>query len=364
MKSFHILIIGLICVVMAGLISPVAALDAALEPLPVDLKAPVEGATYEDDAFFEEAGAIISTLSNRTIPTGSQRMKIYSAYISLRDMDISPENYEDARAALAFLYYTSKASEAYENFFDVQKNVASLTDGSEFYDLADIYYTTASNWWDLIADRYPKVTLYSLPGRDDPLPEAGSQTGTVLEGLKYPITMAQVAPDTSRAFEDSEVKKTIQRWVEDNIEGLPNASDLKGQSLGNYFLTSDGPKWAKSTYTTISRKNVNPDFYDTANYIDAFLFFISQSHDYYQQYLDERQSFLLISEGQEPYDMSKSYYDQAGIALSRFIKQVPEVNQSAYLPDFPRFDEVSRGRMTLQQEDNQYPGQFWGSAYS
>lgn len=362
MKYSHILALSLTGILLAGLILPVSGYEAILEPIPVDLKVPAAGDVYEDDQFFTEAEAVFKSFSNRTIPTGSQQMRVYGAYIRLRGMSISPDNYDDARAALAVIYYTAKASEAYETYFDVKKSVASLTDGSEFYDLAEIYYMTVSNWWKLIRDRYPKVTLYTLPYKDDPFPEDDAGLGTVLEGLKLPLIMTQIQPNPNRTYQDNEVKTIIQRWVEDNLEYLPNESDLDGQSIGNYFLTSEGMKFAKTTYLDVSAKNVRPEFYDTANYIDAFLYFLAESYDYYEQYLEERTSVLLISDGEKPYLLSRKYYDQAGVALTYFASEVPYISNQTALPPFPDFDEVERGRKTLQEQDEGWDGLKWGGA--
>ncbi|MFH0968823.1 MAG: hypothetical protein V1862_14185 [Methanobacteriota archaeon] len=343
MKKVLLVVVVLTCLMVTGLQTAVSAADLVLEPLPAELKAPAEGAVYQDDAFFTEVDPVIKSLSNRTVPIESQLMKVHGAYSSVRGMSVSPENYDVANNILAFLYYTDKTGEAYENFLDKKKSVSATTDGSEYYDLASIYYMTASNWWALIADRYPKVTLYTLPDRNDPAPVDDIGSGELLDGLKYPLVFAQNAPNTNKPYQDQEVITTITRWIEDNVDVIPNQTDLKEESKGHYFIMSDGPKWAKSTYMGLTMKNVNPDFYDTANYIDAFLYYLSQAREYYEESVSQRTSHASISDGKEKYDTAKSYYDEAGKALTLFKDQIPAINTTTTLPAFPELDEVPIG---------------------
>lgn len=343
-----VLIMGVLMI--AGLLITITTADVALEPIPAPLKVPVQGGSYQDDAFFKIADPILKTLSNKTVPVESQRMKAYGAYSSLKDMSVSPQVYNDANNALHYLYYAAKTGEAYEEFFDAKKSVASMTTGSEYYELASIYAMTATNWWALIASRYPNLSTFILPEDSAPYPESSSTSGTTLEGMKYPIPIAQKESDPSKPFKDQEIMTTVQRWVEDNLETIPNTSELKGKSQGTYFITSDGPKWAKSTYIGLTSKNVNPDFYDTANYINAFLNDIAQARESYDDYVSEKTSIMLISDGRKQFDAAQSYYEDAGFALSKFIDKIPNVNTSTKLPAFPDFEELPRGRQTQQDE--------------
>lgn len=351
MKKVLLVVVVFTCLIMTGLQTAVSAAELALEPLPAELKVPAEGTVYQDDAFFKEADPVIKSLSNRTVPTESQRMKVYSAYSTVRGMSISPENYDAANNILAFLYYTAKTGEAYENFFNEKKSVAAVTDGSEYYNLASIYYMTASNWWALIADRYPGVILYTLPGQNNAYPASDIGIGELLDGLKYPLIIPQKVPDTGKPFQDQEVTTTISRWIEDNVDAIPNQSDLKEESKGHYFILSDGPKWAKSTYMGLSMKNVDPKFYDTANYIDAFLYYLSQAREYYDQSITDRTSFVSISDGTDNYNLAKAYYDEAGKALSLFKDQIPSINNTTTLPTFPEIREVPIGSTTVVAHD-------------
>lgn len=352
------LVIGIL---LAGLPVAVSAAEAILEPMPDTLKEAVQGGAYQDDQFFSIAGPAIKSLSNRTIPTGSQRMSVFSAYSSMKDLSISPQRFEEAKDNLAFLYYTSKAGEAYENYHTEKNSVAALTDGSEFYDLAVIYYQVASNWWALIANTYPKVTLYSLPKQDDPFPGDDSGIGTVLEGLKFPLLMTQKEPNPAKPYQDDEMKTTVTRWIEDNIDAIPNKTDLGDESPGHYFLMGDDVAQAKSTYVDLSTKNVHPEFLDTANYIDAFLYFISQAREFYDQYLTDRTNIVSISDGQENYDMSKSYYNQAQIALNMFKDKIPDINNTTTLPNFPDIDEVARHHVLDSESEfgTKWSGKYW-----
>jgi hypothetical protein len=142
----------------------------------------------------------------------------------------------------------------------------------------------------------------------------------------------------------------MQRWIEDNLDTIPNQSDLKDKSQGTVFITSDGPKWAKSTYLSQTSKNVNPDFYDTANYIDAFLYDIAMARESYDDYVSDRTALIITDEGQEAYDTALAYYGDAGIALTKFIDKIPNVNSSTRIPAFPEFQEISRGFKTQQDQ--------------
>ncbi len=351
----------LICVMLLILPSVVSALEAVLEPMPPVLKNSGTGKEYQDEAFFATADPIITSLSNRTLPIGSQRMRVYSTYTGIRDMSISPENYDRARATLAFLYYTAKCSQAYEDYFDAKKSVSSLTDGSEFYRLAETYYEGVLSWWENIRGWYPRMTMYSLPNQRDPYPGDDSAIGITLEGLKYPLIIPQATPDPNRTFQDEKVKTTITRWLEDHIDSIPDPADLGEQSPGNYFLTSDGPRWAKSTYLDISTRNVAPEFYDTANYIDAFLYFTSLAHDYYGEYLDQRSSVIMAADGRIPYEKSRLYYEEAQKAFSLFRNGVPDIDVNTTLPAFPKFTEVEWGRVLEQEKllSDYWSGTSW-----
>lgn len=350
MKRMLIAAALVICLLLAGLPAVVLATEAVLEPLPYNLKEPSDGAVYEDEKYFSIADPVIKSLSNRTVPIGNLRMNVQSTYVSLRDMRVSPANYDKAQDVLAFLYYSGKAGEAYDNFFSEKNSVGSVTDGSAFYDLTETYYQVASAWWALIADQYPKVTLYSLPDKNALYPGEETTIGTMLEGLKYPVILAQKDPNSSKPYEDEKTKTTIKRWIEDNLDVLSNKTDKNGVSSGANFIMSDGVKDAKSTYVELTTRNVNPKFYDTANYINAFLYFLSMARENYDQYVSERTSLMLATDGQASYDKAKSYYDEARVALSLFKGDIPGVNNTTTLPIFPRIDEVERGRLTEQEQ--------------
>jgi hypothetical protein len=345
-------------ILLVGLPVVVSAADLVLEPMPDTLQTATEGAASQDDLFFSTAAPVIKSLSNGTVPLGSQKMKVNSAYSSMKSMKISPERFDEAKATLAFLYYSVKAGEAYENYHDTKNSVASTTTGIEFYDLALVYYQTASAWWNLIAASYPKVTLYKLPAVNEPFPDDDIGMGTVLEGLKYPILMDHRKPDPSKPYQTNEINTTISRWIEDNIDSIPlNKSERNGKSKGYYFIMGDDVSRAKSTYVSLTSKNVPVEFYDTANYIDAFLYYISQAREYYNNYLTERTNIVSASDGKDSYDKSNSYYEQAQVALNMFRDKVIGVNSTATIPEFPMFDEVPRGPQ-LDSEGTLHD--YWG----
>jgi hypothetical protein len=347
MKIVLLFNIVLTCLMITSLLAVISAADPVLELLPEELKVPGEEAIYEDEAFFKETDPVIKSLSNRAVPTESHRAKVYSAYYRARGMSISPQNYDTANGILAFLYYTAKTGEAYETFFKEKNSIVALTDGSEYYYLASIYYEVASTWWALIADRYPKVTLYTLPAQDDPFPVTDTGIGTFVEGLKYPLIFVQKDPDLNKTFQDEEVKTTVSRWIEDNLEVIPLQTDWRNESQGHNFILSDGPRWAKSIYISLSMKNVRPEFYETANYINAFLYYLSQAREFYDQYITDRTSYVSISDGTESYAKAKAYYNEAGVALSLFKGQIPDMNQTITLPAFPNLEEVPIGSTTV-----------------
>ena len=348
------------CMILAGFPAVVSADDLSLEPLPYNLKEPSDGAVYEDEKYFSIADPAIKALSNRTIPIGTQRMTLQSAYVNLRDMRVSAENYDKAQAALAYLYYSWNAGEAYDTYLNVKESVASISDGSAYYDLAQIYYTTAEAWWALIAAEYPKVTMYSFPDKDEVYPDELSSVGTVLEGLKYPVLLVQKEPNSTKPYEDEKVKTTVSRWLEDNLDVVMNKSDLDGVSRGGYFIMGDALKDTKSTYIELTMKNVNPDFYDTANYVNAFFYYLSLARENYDKFLSERRSLMLATDGQKSYDTAKAYYDEARVAHSLFKDAIPGVNATLTLPEFPRVDEVERGKMTEQE---QLLNENWGGSW-
>ncbi len=360
MSRFLITFALVTVMLLAGLPALVSAADIFLEPMPDTLKVATQGAS-QDDKFFSTVAPIMKSFSNGTVPIGSQRMKVYSAYMSIRDLPVSVDRYDEAKANLAVLYYSVKAGEAYEAFRAEKQSVAAMTDGSEYYELAQIYYTTVSNWWALIADQYPKVTLYKIPYQSDPFPDEDVGIGTVLEGLKYPVLMTQREPDSLKPYQDEEVQTTISRWIEDNIDAIPvNESERDGRSKGYYFLIGDEVLHAKSTYIALSAKNVKPEFYDTASYIGAFLYFISMSREYYNDYLTDRTNIISVSDGGPAHDKSKRYYDEAQVALNLFRDKVPGVKGTTVLPKFPELDELPLGPQ-LDSEGTLHD--YWGGTY-
>lgn len=348
-------------ILLVGLPAVVLAADLVLEPMPDTLQVAPEGTVSQDDQFFSTAVPIIKSMSNGTVPLGSQQMKVNSAYSSMKGMKISPERYDEARATLAYLYYSVKTGEAYENYHDTKNSVASTTTGVEFYDLAQIYYQTASIWWNRIAASYPKVTLYKLPAVSDTFPDDDIGVGSVLEGLKYPVLMEHRKPDPSKPYQTDEINTTISRWIEDNIESIPlNKSERNDESKGYYFIMGDDVSRAKSTYVSLTSKNVPAEFLETANYIDAFLYYISQAREYYNNYLTERTNIVSATDGRVPYDKSKSYYEEAQVALNMFRDKVAGVNSTTTIPEFPMFDEVPLGPQ-LDSEGTLHD--YWGGTY-
>ncbi|HWQ68158.1 MAG TPA: hypothetical protein VN372_14980 [Methanospirillum sp.] len=340
------LLVSLLLVGISGL----AVADASFQELKSGLKQPVAGVEYKDDAFRADATEVIESLSNRTVPTGRENSQVYGAYSRLRGMSVSPEFYPAAYDMVAFLYYTAKAGEAYEEFHQKQNSMSSITNGDEYYQLAENYYEAANVYWDALKAQFPSVTVYTLPSQDQAFPEdeEDRSLGTILPGMKHAMIMMPKEPNTTKAYDDEDINTTAIRWFEDNVQALPKQKDLPEMTVGYMFIHTVGVTDAKTTYMNLIKKNVSPEYYNIVKYIDAFFYMLYKSKESYDQYVKDRTSMVSISDGQESYDKAYEYYDDAETALGKFKGALNLTNTT--LPEFPSFEEVESGPVDRTQQ--------------
>lgn len=334
--------IALVCTFIMGCS---AAFQPTFSPMPMDMKNTSEGKSYSDDAFLAEATDIVSSISNKTLPTGDLKNEVSGAYLQFISDNVSPEFWEKAHNIVGFFYYTAKAGEAYEDYIQYRGSVSASTDGSEYYELSSRYYAEAVNYWNAIKDLFPEASMYKMPGQNDEISvdEVGASSGTVLEGLEMGIPMTQKEPDGKKLYTNDEFLTTTTRWFEDYVNDLEsevNISEQDKQSAGYIFMNGDGIKETDYLYLNMVGMNVDKDFMDTANYVDAFFYFLSKSKESYDQYITDLTSVVSVQNGQTSYDTSKNYYLEAEKASEKFRELIPE-GVNATLPVFPMFNEFN-----------------------
>lgn len=120
---------------------------------------------YDDAKFLEQTNTSIYGLSNQTIPTGITLRNLQTMQQQLSKMSISPELYPKAVQINAFLYYTVKAGDEYDDANILSdKPYTPITSDSAIFREAEEYYQAATSVWKTIKDQYPGVTLYTMPG--------------------------------------------------------------------------------------------------------------------------------------------------------------------------------------------------------
>jgi hypothetical protein len=350
-RSVYLILTGIAALVLCVSIGS-AGFAPSFELMPLSMKAPSDAKPYNDEAFMSEAGKVIGKISNSSVPTGTKLSEVTDAYYRLIMENVSPELLETANNIAGYLYYTSKAGATYSDYHFYLKSVSKTTDGSEYYTIADQYTQVAAEFWKKIEDQYPGMTMYTLPGEGAPMPEEkAEQNGETLEGLDIPIPMTQKAPDSSAEDQTGKFKTITSRWFEDYVDmaSLPDddpMNDKTEMSPGHRFLTGEGLSWADSTFMDLVGMNVAEDFYSQANYVDAFFYLISQARDYYQSYIDDRTFVSSVSNGEENYEKSQKYYEQAQIAIGYFDDILPNYTNST-LPVYPKFGEVEKNEFNL-----------------
>jgi hypothetical protein len=140
-----------------------ACCSAGLPVVGFSLKPSPDQGPYDDEEFMEKANASIYSLSNKTVPTGLTLRDLQSVQQQLSKMSISPELYKKASNINAFLYYTTKAGDEYDNAQSLAGSPYSpVTFDSSMFSDAETYYKAAKAVWEKIKDGYPDVTLYTL----------------------------------------------------------------------------------------------------------------------------------------------------------------------------------------------------------
>jgi len=318
------------------------------EQMPLSMKGSSDAKPYNDEAFMTEAKDIVKKISNSTVPTGTKLSEVTDAYYRLIMENVSPEFFANANNVVAYLYYTSKAGTTYEDFHSYLNSVSKTTGGSEYYTVADQYRQASAESWNKIQDQFPNMTMYTLPDSSSPMPsEEADQQGDTLEGLDIGIPITQKSPDPASPDQADKFQTTTVRWFEDYVDRANEPdddpmNDKTEESPGQRFLTGEGVGWADSTFMDLVSLNVAEDFYDKANYVDAFFYLISQARDLYGSYTDDRTFVSSVSNGQENYDNAKKYYTEAQKSIGYFADIIPNGTNST-LPDFPQFGEVKMG---------------------
>lgn len=315
------------------------------EVMPLSVKAPSDASPYNDEGFLADAGSVIKKISNTTVPTGAKLSDLTDAYYRLISENVSPDFLPTANNIVAYLYYSSEAGSTYEDYHQYINSVSKTTDGSEYYNVADEYRKVAAEYWSNIKDLFPDQTMYTMPSSSDPMPtESESSEATTLEGLEISIPIEQSTPNSENPDQTDEFKTTTIRWFEDYVLNAEEAevnpvSKEVITSKGQKFMTGEGLEWADSTYMDLIGKNIAEDFYEKAQYIDAFFYLITQARDAYEDYTNDRTYVSSVSNGQENYDKSKKYYAEAGKAITHFDDILTDSTNNT-LPEFPEFGEV------------------------
>ncbi len=157
-RTALLIIIGLCAVCLL----PLQA--SALPMVGFSLKPSPASGPYQDKDFLDQANTTIFGLSNKTLPTGTTLLELRTAQGKLSKMNISPALYSNATDINAFIYYTWKAGDEYEDASSLGGSYYSpVTSDSALYDDATEYYQAAKTTWDKIKTRYPGATLYTMP---------------------------------------------------------------------------------------------------------------------------------------------------------------------------------------------------------
>lgn len=350
-RSVYLILTGIAALVLCVSIGS-AGFAPGFELMPLSMKTSSDVKPYNDEAFMSEAGKIIGKISNSSVPTGTKLSDVTDVYYRLIMENVSPDFFPVANNIVAYLYYTSMAGNTYSDYHAYLKSVSKTTDGSEYYIVADQYSQVSAEFWNMIKDKFPDMTMYTLPPASTPMPEEKTeQQGETLEGLDIPIPMTQKVSDSSAEDQTARFKTITIHWFEDYVDTADQPdndpyNDKTEMSPGHRFLTGEGLVWADSTFMDLVGMNVADDFYSKANYVDAFFYLISQARDYYQSYIDDRTFVSSVSNGEKNYEESKKYYEQAQKAIGYFDDIIPDYTNST-LPVFPKFGEVEKGTFGL-----------------
>ncbi|HWQ63976.1 MAG TPA: hypothetical protein VN429_06130 [Methanospirillum sp.] len=168
-RTALLLILGLCAVCLL----PLQA--SALPMVGFSLKPSPASGPYQDKDFLEQANKTIYGLSNKTLPTGTALTDLRTVQGKISKMNISPSLYSNATDINAFIYYTWKSGDEYEDASSLGDSFYSpVTSDSSLYDDANEYYEAAKTTWDRIKSRYPGATLYTMPKPSTVIADTGS----------------------------------------------------------------------------------------------------------------------------------------------------------------------------------------------
>ncbi|MFH0968138.1 MAG: hypothetical protein V1862_10695 [Methanobacteriota archaeon] len=132
------------------------------------LKPSPDTGPYQDEEFLEEANTMIYSLSNQTMPNGTELLNLLSMQQKLAKMNVSPSLYPKAKQINAYLYYSAKAG--YNNvdammlttapWSPVYHDTSRLNEALKYQDASQVM-------WNQIKDMYPDVIPYKLSTFDD-----------------------------------------------------------------------------------------------------------------------------------------------------------------------------------------------------
>ncbi len=148
-----------ICVVHAS------SLPTILYPLK---ESPKTG-PYQDEQFMALATDTIYSLSNATIPNGTELRDLQTTQQRLASMNISPDFYQKARKINAYLYYTAQAGDAYSDAMSLSGKAYSpvYNDPSAMSEVRE-FQGASKTMWNQIQDLFPNVTPYRITTEKKP----------------------------------------------------------------------------------------------------------------------------------------------------------------------------------------------------
>lgn len=151
-----------ICTIMA-LVCGSGGFVVVMHPLQ---PSPASG-PYDDEEFLRLANTTILSLSNRTVPNGTELFDLMSVQQKLSDMNVSPDLFQTAEHINEFLYYTGRAGYEYAEVKSlIEKPYSPVYDTSSMIREAAEYYRAAKRSWNHIQSLYPDVILYTMPSID------------------------------------------------------------------------------------------------------------------------------------------------------------------------------------------------------
>lgn len=156
-RSIHRLLILIVlgsCICLS--VSALVIVGSPLKP------SPSQG-PYQDEEFLALANDTIYTYTNGTVPNGTDLLILSTTQKQLSRMNISPELHPEATQINAFLYYTAKASEEFEDALSITGKPYSpqYRDTTAYAD-AYAYQNASRVVWEKIKDRYPGIVPYKL----------------------------------------------------------------------------------------------------------------------------------------------------------------------------------------------------------